>query len=151
MAFSAKQNFNEAGNELDKLRELMKDSSLYIPFTPFSPAIEGAKVAEQILLGAIHLDRKLYEGAIRHFKAADSIEVNMTYNEPRDWLLNPKHYLGTAYLESGDAENAEKIFRKDLLYNNENGWALQGLYRSLKKQTKTAEASLMKNSDWRSR
>ena len=65
----------------------------------------------------------------------------MTYNEPRDWLLNPKHYLGTAYLESGDAENAEKIFRKDLLYNNENGWALQGLYRSLKKQTKTAEAS----------
>lgn len=141
MAFSAKQNFNEAGNELDKLRELMKDSSLYIPFTPFSPAIEGAKVAEQILLGVIHLDRKLYEGAIRHFKAADSIEVNMTYNEPRDWLLNPKHYLGTAYLESGDAENAEKIFRKDLLYNNENGWALQGLYRSLKKQTKTAEAS----------
>ncbi len=119
----------------------MKDSSLYIPFTPFSPAIEGAKVAEQILLGAIHLDRKLYEGAIRHFKAADSIEMNMVYNEPRDWLLNPKHYLGTAYLQSGDALSAEKVFRKDLLYNNENGWALLGLYRSLLKQKKNAEAT----------
>lgn len=141
MAFSAKQNFNEAGNELDKLRELMKDSSLYIPFTPFSAAIEGARVAEQLLLGAIHLDRKMYEGAIRHFKAADSIEVNMVYNEPRDWLLNPKHYLGTAYLQSGDAVNAEKVFRKDLLYNNENGWALLGLYRSLLAQKKNAEAT----------
>lgn len=141
MAFSAKQNFNESGNELDKLRELMKDSSLYIPFTPFSAAIEGARVAEQLLLGAIHLDRKMYEGAIRHLKAADSIEVNMVYNEPRDWLLNPKHYLGTAYLQSGDAVNAEKVFRKDLLYNNENGWALLGLYRSLLAQKKNAEAT----------
>ncbi len=141
MAFSAKQDFSEAGNELDKLRELMKDSSLYIPFTPFSAAIEGARVAEQLLLGAIHLDRKMYEGAIRHLKAADSIEVNMVYNEPRDWLLNPKHYLGTAYLQSGDAVNAEKVFRKDLLYNNENGWALLGLYRSLLAQKKNAEAT----------
>ncbi len=141
MAFSAKQDFSEAGNELDKLRELMKDSSLYIPFTPFSAAIEGARVAEQLLLGAIHLDRKMYEGAIRHLKAADSIEVNMVYNEPRDWLLNPKHYLGTAYLQSGDAVNAEKVFRKDLLYYNENGWALLGLYRSLLAQKKNAEAT----------
>jgi tetratricopeptide (TPR) repeat protein len=145
MSFTAKQNFNIAGKELDLLRELMKDSSLNIPFTPFSPAIEGAKVAEQLLLGAIHLNRKLYEGAIRHFKAADSIETNMVYNEPRDWLLNPKHYLGTAYLESGDALNAEQVFRKDLLYNSENGWALFGLYKALLAQKKTVEAGKVYN------
>lgn len=140
MAYSAKQEFDKAGNELDKLREWMKDSSLYVPFAPFSAAIDGAKVAEQLLLGAIHLDRKLYAGAIRHFKQADSIEANMVYNEPRDWLLSPKHYLGTAYLQSGNAANAEKIFRKDLLYNNENGWALFGLYKALLAQKKNAEA-----------
>lgn len=140
MAFSAKQEFDKAGNELDRLREWMKDSSLQVPFAPFSAAIEGAKVAEQLLLGAIHLDRKLYAGAIRHFKQADSIETNMVYNEPRDWLLSPKHYLGTAYLQSGDAANAEKIFRKDLQYNNENGWALFGLNKALLAQKKNAEA-----------
>jgi tetratricopeptide (TPR) repeat protein len=140
MAYSAKHEFAKAGNELDKLRAWMKDSSLQAPFTPFSPAIEGAKVAEQLLSGVIHLNRKLYAGAIRHFKQADSIEANMVYNEPRDWLLNPKHYLGTAYLESGDAAHAEKVFRKDLLYNNENGWALFGLYKSLLAQKKNAEA-----------
>lgn len=140
MAYSAKHELDKAGNELDKLRDWMKDSSLQAPFTPFSPAIEGAKVAEQLLSGVIHLNRKLYAGAIRHFKQADSIEANMVYNEPRDWLLNPKHYLGTAYLESDDAAHAEKVFRKDLLYNNENGWALFGLYKSLLAQKKNAEA-----------
>ncbi|HAO45794.1 MAG TPA: hypothetical protein PLZ45_08050 [Ferruginibacter sp.] len=148
MAFSARQKFDEAGKELDQLRELMKDSSLLVPLTPFSPAIEGARVAEQLLLGAIHLDRKLYDGAIRHFKQADSIEANMVYNEPRDWLLNPKHFLGDAYLQKGDAVNAEKVFRKDLLYNNENGWALRGLYQSLLAQNRKAEA-LRVNARWR--
>ncbi len=140
MAFSAKQNFREAGEELDQLRERMKDSSLLLPFTPFSPAIEGARIAEQTLLGAIHFDRKLYDGAIRHFRKADSIESKMVYNEPRDWILNPKHYLGAAYLGKGDAVQAEKTFRKDLLYNNENGWALYGLYQTLLVQKRNREA-----------
>ena len=65
----------------------------------------------------------------------------MVYNEPRDWLLNPKHYLGNAYLEDKDGVNAEKVFRKDLLNNNGNGWALFGLYKALLLQKKTAEAA----------
>ncbi len=141
IVFSAKHDFDASARELDRMREFMKDSSLNIPFVPFSPAIEGAKVAEQLLLGAIHLDRKLYEGAIRHFKMADSIETNMVYNEPRDWILSPKHFLGNAYLQSSDAVNAEKIFRKDLLYNNENGWALFGLYKALQSQKKNEDAA----------
>jgi len=123
------------------MRELMKDSSLYIPFVPFSSAIEGGKVAEQILLGVIHERRKLYDGAIRHFRQADSIETNMVYNEPRDWLLNPKHWLGNALLANGEREKAENVFRKDLLNNNENGWALFGLYQALLQQKKNAEAA----------
>jgi serine/threonine protein kinase HipA of HipAB toxin-antitoxin module len=63
------------------------------------------------------------------------------YNEPRDWLLNPKHYLGNAYLENGDGLNAEKVFRKDLLNNSENGWALFGLYKALLLQQKQMAAS----------
>jgi hypothetical protein len=123
------------------MRESMKDSSLTIPFSPFSAAIEGAKVAEQILLGVIHDEKKLYEGAVRHYMMADSIETNMIYNEPRDWLLNPKHYLGNAFLENGDGINAEKVFRKDLLNNNENGWSLYGLYKALLLQKKNIEAA----------
>jgi len=141
IAFSRRQSLSDASRELDLMRESMKDSSLTIPFSPFSAAIDGAKVAEQILLGVIHDEKKLYEGAVRHYMMADSIETNMIYNEPRDWLLNPKHYLGNAFLENGDGINAEKVFRKDLLNNNENGWALYGLYKALLLQKKNIEAA----------
>jgi tetratricopeptide (TPR) repeat protein len=140
IAFSNKQNFTEASKELDQMRENMKDSSLTIPLSPFSAAIEGAKVAEQILLGVIHEKRKLNEGAIHHYALADSIESHMVYNEPRDWLLNPKHYLGNAYLIASEWKEAETVFKKDLTYNSENVWALYGLYQSLKAQKKQIEA-----------
>lgn len=140
MALSRKKNFDGAAKELDEMRELMKDSSLSIPFTPFSAAIEGAKIAEQILLGVIHEYRKLYDGAIRHYNQADSIETAMVYNEPRDWMLNPAPYLGNAYLQAGKFAEAEKAFLKDLANNNENGWALYGLYQSLSAQNKKADA-----------
>jgi tetratricopeptide (TPR) repeat protein len=140
MAFSYKKDRGNASKELDQMREFMNDSSLNIPFTPFSPAIEGARVAEQILLGVIHEQRNLKDGAIRHFKMADSIETHMVYNEPRDWLLNPKHYLGNALLKSGRWKEAGEVFLKDLRNNNENGWALYGLYQSFTGQKKKAEA-----------
>jgi tetratricopeptide (TPR) repeat protein len=144
MAFSHKQNFDAAAAELDALRLFMKDSSLYMPFVPFSPAIEGAKVAEQLLLGSIHEQRGLFDGAIRHYRAADSIEVNMVYNEPRDWLLNPKQFLGNAYLQKNDLANAEKTFTSDLLYNRDNLFSLQGLYRVFNLQHKKANAAAIK-------
>ena len=141
IAYSRKNDRPAASKELDGMREFMKDSSLSIPMSPFSAPLTGANVAEQILLGVIHEDKQLYEGAIRHYKMADSIEVNMVYNEPRDWLLNPKHYLGNAYLLLSDGVNAEKNFRADLNNNNENGWALYGLYKALLLQEKTGEAT----------
>lgn len=132
MAYSHQQNFDAAAKELDSMRELMKDSSLKIPFSPFSASIDGAMIAEQLLLGDIHLQRKMYEGAIRHFTKADSIEIKMVYNEPRDWMLNPKHYLGNAYLKAGQLAKAKEILEKDLKNNSENGWALYGCWMAMK-------------------
>ena len=145
LAFSNKKDFDKAGAELDRMRELMKDTTLTIPMLPFSAVIEGAKVAEQILLGVIHEKRNLYDGAIRHYTMADSIEISMVYNEPRDWLLSPKHYLGNACLVKGDAVKAENVFKKDLQYNSENGWSLFGLQKSLEMQKKTTEAAKVKS------
>ena len=131
----------EAKQDLMELQVLMNDSSLAIPLTPFSPAIDGAVIAESILSGTIALNEKRTADAIAAFKKAVSTEENMVYNEPRDWILNPKHYLGNAYLLYKDGVNAEKVFRKDLLNNNDNGWALYGLHKALLLQKKTTEAA----------
>jgi tetratricopeptide (TPR) repeat protein len=140
MAKACKLRTDDAKGELKLMQDLMKDSSLTIPFTPFSAAIEGAIVAENLLAGTIALKEKRMNDAIAAFTKAVITEENMVYDEPRDWLLNPKHYLCNAYLENGNGVNAEKVARKDILNNNENGWALYGLYKALIMQKKNTEA-----------
>ena len=119
----------------------MKDTSLNIPFVPFSPAIDAAKVSKNILIGTNTLKQGKFNEAIAAFKEAVTIEENMVYNEPRDWILNPKHYLGNAYIKAGRFDEAIKTFQKDLLNNKENGWALFGIWQSLSAQKKTMEAA----------
>lgn len=141
MALAFHTNIKDANNELAQMRELMRDSGLYVPFAVFSPAIEGARVAENLLAGSIALAEKKYAAAIVAFEKAATTEENMVYTEPRDWLLSPKHFLGHAYLKAGLPEEAEAAFRKDLLVNNENGWALYGLYQALLMQKKKEAAN----------
>ena len=141
IAYSRKKDREAASAELDAMREFMKDSSLAIPMTPFSPPSVGAEVAHMLLLGVIHEDKGQLDGAIKYYKKADSIEVTMVYNEPRDWLLSPKHYLGSAYLKASKWKEAEEVYLKDLAYNNENGWSLYGLYHALTGQKKAADAA----------
>ena len=141
MALANLSKFEAAKNEWEEIQKLMEDTSLAIPLSPFSAAIDGAVVASKLLSGSIALKEGKINDAIIDFSEAVYVEQNMVYNEPRDWLLNPKHYLAAAYLADGDGFNAEKILKADLLNNNENGWALYGLYKALLLQKKNAEAA----------
>jgi tetratricopeptide (TPR) repeat protein len=143
MALAHQEKISEANTERQQMQLLMKDSGLYIAYSPFSPAIDGARVAEGLLAGSIAMAQKDYTAAITAFDKAVTTEEHMVYTEPRDWLLNPKHYLGNAYLKAAQPGAAEKVFRKDLLNNNENGWALYGIYQALLAQKKNADAATM--------
>jgi tetratricopeptide (TPR) repeat protein len=143
MAFAATAKITEAKNERAQLQQLMKDSSLFIPFTPFSPAIDGLTIAEQLLTGTIALNEQHMDLAIAAFQKAVTVEENMVYNEPRDWLLNPKHYLGNALLKAGRYAAARQIFLADLKNNNENGWALYGAWQAFTAEKNKTEADKM--------
>lgn len=143
MALVGQSRLSEARHELEQIQQLMKDSVLYLPFPPFSTAIQGAQVAESILAGTIALKEKRQEEAIDLFRLAVDTEERMVYNEPRDWVLNPKHYLGNAYIKAGKYEEAKKVLQKDLQNNQENGWALFGIWQALTAQKKTKEANAM--------
>jgi tetratricopeptide (TPR) repeat protein len=140
MAYANLTRINEAGAQLDTLRILMKDSVLALPFTPFSTALEGAVVAENLLEGTIALKDGRNNDAISSYSRAVSQEEKMVYNEPRDWLLNPLPYLAHALLAAENWKEAEQAFSKDLANNNENGWALSGLYKALLAQNRREEA-----------
>lgn len=80
------------------------------------------------------------DGAIAAFAAAVEIEDQNPYVEPPDWAQPVRHYLGAALIEADRAEEAEAVYRRDLRWNQNNGWALFGLWKSLDAQGKTAEA-----------
>jgi tetratricopeptide (TPR) repeat protein len=144
LAHSRKKQPKEALNELDKLKESMKNPSLAIPLKPFNTALAGLQVAEKILEGSIAEAQDNLTLAVSNYIDAVKDEDAMIYNEPRDWLLPPRHYLGAALLKKDEAQQAEDAFKEDLKENPKNGWALFGLYQSLLSQKKnTAAASAL--------
>lgn len=145
MALSHQQKLTEAKEILEQMKLLAKDSVLAIPFTPFSPASDGVTIAVEMLHGTILLQEGKWPAAIEAFRSAVVTEASMVYNEPRDWILNPRHYLANAYLKAGQPEEAIKTLKDDLLVNNENGWALFGYWQALLKQKKSKEAASVKS------
>lgn len=144
MAHAALNNFSAAENEKTEIQRLMKNEGLTFPIKPFSPLIDGARTSEELLSGFIYLKQNKTAEAITHLKNATETESKMTYNEPRDWILSPKQYLGTAYLAAKKYSEAQKIFESDLAVYADNIWSLYGLERSLLKQKKHTEAAKLK-------
>ncbi|MFN2439741.1 MAG: hypothetical protein ABR503_11120 [Chitinophagaceae bacterium] len=144
MSYAASNKISNAKTELQSLQNLIADTSLTLPFGPFSPPAEGAKVASELLQGFISVKKNNLQEAISHFSKASSTEEKMVYNEPRDWLLNPKQYLGAAYLKARQWANAENTFKKDLNQNAQNVWSLFGLHQALTVQNKKIEANIIR-------
>ena len=143
LAFVAKGQLSNAGQELAKLRAVMKDKSLQQPL--FSPNTAAAvlSVAPEMLAGEIAAARKRYDVAIAHMEKAVRLEDSLIYTEPSEWQYPPRHALGAVLLAAGRAAEAETVYWDDLRRNRDNGWALFGLLQALRAQNKTDEAMLV--------
>ena len=51
-----------------------------------------------------------------------------------------RQYLGAALIEIGRHRDAERIYRRDLKWNQKNGWSLFGLNKALRAQGKFSQA-----------
>ncbi len=60
-------------------------------------------------------------------------------NEPSDWPLPARQYLGAYLLNMRKAAEAEAVYRQDLVENPGNGWSLIGLHQALTSQGKKTE------------
>lgn len=146
MAQAGKNNLAEAEKESALMVELMNNKEIKIPMTPFSAAIEGATTASEMLKGFIALKKNSTDEAIKHFSKAADTESKMVYNEPRDWILNPSQYLGSAYLHKKDYQKAAEAFQRDLKVNDKNVWSLNRLKETYMKRSQTAaERAARKN------
>jgi tetratricopeptide (TPR) repeat protein len=81
------------------------------------------------------------KSAAAAYEKAVLLEDGLRYDEPSDWYYPVRHHYGAFLLATGQAAQAEKVYRADLVRNPENGWALNGLAMSLKAQKKDKDAA----------
>ena len=105
-----------------------------------NPASKVLKLAALGLEGELALATGDRDRAIVAFEAAVELEDSLGYIEPPAWPQPMRHYLGAALLAAKRPADAERVYRADLLWNQANGWALFGLWQSLRDQGKDAEA-----------
>ena len=105
-----------------------------------TPASAVIKLAALGLKGEVLMAQGDLDGAIDAFRAAIVIEDQNNYTEPPDWAQPMRHYLGAVLLQAERAADAEAVYRRDLRWNQNNGWSLYGLHLALIAQQKTVEA-----------
>ena len=110
-----------------------------------TPASAVLRLAAFGLEGEVLMAKGDLSGAIEAFRLGVAIEDQNNYTEPPDWAQPMRHYLGAALLKSGQPEEAEVVYRRDLRWNQNNGWSLFGLHQALVAQNKKQEASKVFN------
>ena len=114
MAYANLDNKVLAKVALNKIDNLLKEEDLAVVMTPFNAPKSSGNIARYILMGTIAAKENNTAGALNYFKIAVATEDSLVYNEPRDWLIPARHYLGNFLLNNKRYEEAEMVFRKDL-------------------------------------
>jgi tetratricopeptide (TPR) repeat protein len=140
VAYARQQKTDLAETELEKIQSLKGHSQLMESPAAFNPGIAAVNVAENLLAGILAEEKNQFTEAVALLEKAVDLEDGMLYNEPKDWLIPARQFLGRALLKSGRYAEAEKVYRKDLTINPANGWSLTGLEKALAGQNKIRES-----------
>jgi tetratricopeptide (TPR) repeat protein len=144
MALSAKGKSAQAKAELASLEKIANGPALKdVKIMDVNSLGDIAPIGVAMLRGDIAEKAGSYDVAIAKFRRAADMEDALLYSEPPEWFLQPRQYLGHAYLQAGKFEDAERVYRGDLKRHHGNGWALRGLEQTLRKQDRVAEADDM--------
>ena len=145
MAYLGKQDMANAEKELANLKTLAADTTLKdLTIWGINTTADIVEIAKKVLTAEIAARKGQHDLALSLLKEAVAIEDNLNYNEPPDWFFSVRHHLGAALIRVKKYDEAEKVYRQDLLTWKKNGWALIGLHHSLVLQKKDHEAKQVK-------
>ncbi len=100
-------------------------------------------VALNVLGAKIALAKNNSYNAISMLRAAVAAQDVLKYDEPPDWFYPVRESLGAVLLLSGNATEAEKVFREDLERNPRNPRSLFGLSEALRAQKRNYDAQFV--------
>jgi tetratricopeptide (TPR) repeat protein len=121
----------DAARELTALESTAADPTLQkLVLWDINRADHVLGVAKEMLRGELALARGKRDTGIAALRAAIAAEDKLNYNEPPDWPLPVRPYLGAVLLEAGRPKEAAEVYVQDLAKYRENGWSLYGLARA---------------------
>jgi tetratricopeptide (TPR) repeat protein len=139
MAFASTGQVSDAEAERKNFTAAVEQISAKQTFG-FDSAKTVLQIPADILDAQIAEARGDRKAAIGYLKLAVGVQDGLSYNEPPDWYYSVRETLAGALLRDGQAAEAERVFRDDLLRNPRNGRSLFGLSESLKAQNKMTDA-----------
>jgi tetratricopeptide (TPR) repeat protein len=141
MALARSNRISEASENLQKLDSLAKLDTLSGTYFALNSAGAIARVPLNLLKGEVLIRQKRVQEGLAALRVAVDAENGLRYNEPPDWKIPARHFLGAALLEIAMVEEAEKVYIEDLKKNPSNGWALYGLQQCQARSGKSADAN----------
>lgn len=142
VAFAAKGDAAKAQAERDAMAEMYKRLPQGPAFGMLFNTWEAVnEVATHALDARIAGARGDWNSAASAWRATVAAQDKMRYNEPDDWYYPTRESLGAALLRGGNAAEAEKVFREDLVKHPRNPRALFGLQKALEAQGKSSDAA----------
>lgn len=142
----------DAAREADALHAIARDPAMaQVSFFDINRAEAVLRVADAMLRGELLYARGQREQGIAALREAAAAEDALAYNEPSDWPLPVRPYLGAALLEAGDARGAAQAFDQDLKTYPRNGWSLFGLaqaQRALGQTDLAQETARLQTAAW---
>ncbi|HJW07121.1 MAG TPA: hypothetical protein VJ527_11580 [Rhodanobacter sp.] len=134
MAQARKGALVDAVREADALHAIAIDPAMAnVSFFDINHADAVLRVADALLRGELLRARGKHAQAIAALREAAAAEDALAYNEPADWPLPVRPYLGAALLDAGNAKDAAAAFEQDLKTYPLNGWSLFGLAQAQQK------------------
>jgi tetratricopeptide (TPR) repeat protein len=140
LAYVAKGDKQKAQTERDALASIVAKTPEDAPYG-LNHAKGVMQVAEAVLDGKIAAANGNKAAALADYRKAITLQDQLAYDEPQDWYYPVRETLGAALLTSGNAVEAEAVFREDLKQNPRNGRSLYGLSKALAAQNKTTDAA----------
>jgi tetratricopeptide (TPR) repeat protein len=139
-AFTGLGEIKKAEGELEALATTSRDPALKDVLSGANSAGPILAMLYRALSGEIARARGQRGEAVLAFEQAVRMQDTLNFNEPPDWPQSMRLYLGAALLEARRAKDAEGVYREELRDLRDNGWALFGLWQSVRAQGRTVEA-----------
>ncbi len=133
-------------DEAMRERELFEAACARVPegyFVGNNPTRAVLDVARAMVAGEVDYRRGDYDAAFEHLREAVRRDDALRYDEPWGWVQPARHALGALLLDQGRVEEAEHVYRADLVRHPRNGWSLHGLAECLRRTGRGGEAALI--------